>query len=144
MIVVLDASGAAEIAKKSEAGIDFINVLMRAEQVLAPDLYMSEICNYAWKIGRKDKTRSDDCVEMADECLHYIDEYVSSFELWKEALRMAQNEDHSVYDMLYATLARRHDALLLTMDKKLSEICEKLSIRYKDIELIRELSNSNQ
>jgi len=142
MIVVLDASGAAEIASKTEAGIEFINIMMRAERVLAPDIYMAEINNYAWKIGRKDKSRADVCIEVADECIQYIDEYVSSFELWKEALRMAQTEDHPAYDMLYAVIARRHDAMLLTMDKKLFSICEKLSIKCKNMELVRELSNN--
>ena len=132
MIVVLDASAAAEIAGKTQAGIDIINVLMRSEQTVAPELYITEICNYMWKTGRKNKGIADVCIEIAGECIDYIDEYVHADELWKEALRLAQDLDHPVYDMLYAVLARRHDATLLTMDAKLCEICGKLSIRFKN------------
>jgi len=132
MIVVLDASAAAEIVKQSQAGVDFINALMRSERVFAPDLYIAEIGNYMWKNGRKDRVRTDTLTKMADECIGYIDEYTSSTELWREALRLAQEEDHPVYDMLYAALARRHDAVLLTMDRRLCDVCEKLSIRYKN------------
>jgi len=135
MIVVLDASGAAEIAKQTQTGIDFVNILMRAEKVFAPDLFIAEISNFMWKNGRKDKKRAASLSNIARDCIGYIDEYVSAYELWKEALRMAQDQDHSVYDMLYAVLARRHDAMLLTMDKKLFAICESLSIKCKTAEL---------
>jgi len=131
MIVVLDASAAAEIVKQTQAGVDYINALMRSEKVLAPDLYVAEIGNFMWKNGRQDSVRADTLANMADECIGYIDEYVSSYELWKEALRLALEQDHPVYDMLYAVLARRHDAVLLTMDRRLCDVCERLSIRYK-------------
>jgi len=98
---------------------------------LAPDLFIAEICNFMWKNGRKDKDRADILNRMANDCICYVDEYVSSYELWKEALRMAQEQDHPVYDMLYAVLARRHDAMVLTMDKRLYDICKSLSIRCK-------------
>jgi len=135
MIVVLDASGAVEIAAKTQAGVDFINVLMRAEKVLAPELYISEICSVMWKLGRKDKAMHDDLSEMAGDCIDYIDEYVNDSELWKEALRLAQQQDHPIYDMLYAALARRYDATLITMDEKLSAICEKITVRCKKVYL---------
>jgi len=133
MIVVLDASAAGEIVSKKQAGVDFINVLMRSEQTLAPELYITEICNIMWKLGRKDKGREDTYIEMADECIHYVDKYVCIDELWKEALRLSQEHDHPIYGMLYAVLARRHDAILLTMDLKLREICEKISVRCKTL-----------
>jgi predicted nucleic acid-binding protein len=38
---------------------------------------------------------------------------------------MAQEYDHPVYDMLYAALSKKHDALLITMDEKLKQACEK-------------------
>jgi len=132
MIIVLDASSAGEIAAKTHAGVHAINVLMSSDRTLAPELYISEICSIMWKLSRKDKANSDDYVIMADECINYIDEYISADSLWKEAIRLAMEQDHSVYDMLYAVLARRHDATLLTMDVKLSGICEKLAIRYKN------------
>jgi len=131
MIVVLDASAAAEIAAKSQAGVGFINDLMRAERVLAPDLFAAEICNYMWKIGRKYRDMPDFYTEMANDCIDYIDEFVSAAELWKEALSMAMMQDHPVYDMLYAALAGRNDATLLTMDERLCGVCENLSVRYR-------------
>ena len=131
MIVVLDASGAAEIAAKTQKGVDIINTIMAAEKVLAPELYISEISNMMWKLGRKDKSNADVYMEMAADCIDYIDEYMSAAELWKEALRMAQDQDHPVYDMLYAALAKRHGALFITMDEKLRKICAKIPMNCK-------------
>jgi len=129
MIVVLDASGAAEIAAKTQAGIDLINVLLRAERVLAPELFIAEICNVMWKISRKDEALADPCMDMAGDCIDFIDEYVPASLLWKEALRLAQEHNHAVYDMLYAALARHHDATLLTMDEKLCATCKEINVR---------------
>lgn len=132
MIAVLDASGAAEIAAKTQAGVDLIDVLMRAERVLAPELYIAEVCNVMWKLGRKGDFHKDTYMELAQDCIDFVDEYVAASELWKEALRLAQEHNHAVYDMLYATLARRHDAVLLTMDTKLCDTCGKIAVRYKN------------
>jgi len=129
MIVVLDASAAAEIAGQSHSGIEIINVIMNAGKVIAPDLYIAEITNYIWKHSRKAKAQSGEFAKIVEDCIDYIHEYTDSADLWKDALFLAQEYDHPVYDMLYAALARRHDAVLLTMDKGLRRVCEKASIK---------------
>jgi predicted nucleic acid-binding protein len=129
MIVVLDASGAAEVIAKTGRGVEFINLLMRADRVLAPDIYIAEVSNMMWKLGRNDKGGADACMEMAEDCIGYVAEYVSAAKLWEEALLLAQKHDHAVYDMLYAVLAKRHDATLITMDVKLLKTCEKIHVK---------------
>jgi len=129
MKVVMDASVGAEISAKTQNGIDFINTLMNAELVLAPDLYIAEISNVMWKLSRRDKDNADIYYEKASDCIDCIDEFVSSKELWKDALRIAKEHDHPVYDMLYAVLAKREDATLLTMDAPLRKICSKISVK---------------
>ena len=131
MIVVLDASGAAEIAAKTQTGVDFLNMIMQAERVFAPELFISEICNVMWELGRKDKKNKEIYREVAEDCINFIDEYINASDLWKEALILAQEHDHAVYDMLYAALARRYDATLVTMDEKLCTVCKKFSVRHK-------------
>ena len=58
-------------------------------------------------------------------------DFMSEKELWKEALNITKAQDHPVYDMLYAALARRNDATLLTMDKELCEKFEILTEKYR-------------
>jgi len=49
-------------------------------------------------------------------------------ELWKEVLGESIRNTHFVYALLYATLARRHEAILFTNDGALSKISDKLGI----------------
>ena len=134
MIIVLDASCAAEIVGQTNSGIDVINMLMGAKKVIAPELYIDEITNYIWKHYRKQNENNDIYVRYVEDCIDYIHEYTSSKDLWKDALVLAREHDHSVYDMLYAALAKRHDAVLLTMDKGLRRVCGKASIKTKEID----------
>ncbi|MDR0596813.1 MAG: type II toxin-antitoxin system VapC family toxin [Clostridiales Family XIII bacterium] len=132
MTVVLDASAAAEIAKRSARGVDFVNMLLRSDMVMAPDIYIAEISNVMWKLWLMDKKNSGLYRTMAADCMEYVDEYVAAADIWREAVIEAQTHMHSVYDMLYVVLAKRNDAKLLTSDLKLRGVCAKLGVRYYD------------
>jgi predicted nucleic acid-binding protein len=131
----LDASAAAEIAKQSRLGALFINKLLTAEEVLAPDLYISEITNVMWKLWRLDRKNKTLFRCMATDCIDYADSIVSSCDLWQEALIEAQNMDHPVYDMLYVALAKRTDATLLTGDGKLAAVARAMGVQVYDGQL---------
>jgi len=127
--VVLDASAAASITKKDEDGAFFLNKLLQAETVLAPDLYVSEISNVCWKLWLSDKKNAELYREYAEDCIQFVDTYVPAIDLWKSAMTLAQTHMHSVYDMLYVALALQTDATLLSLDKKLTTTCKKLGVR---------------
>jgi len=57
------------------------------------------------------------------------DEFATEIDLYREAFNMACMFNHPVYDMLYLVLARRHSAILLTQDKKLSIVAKKAGVR---------------
>ncbi len=44
-----------------------------------------------------------------------------------DAIRLSCQLEHPAYDCCYLLLARQHQALLLTLDKKLKRLAEKLS-----------------
>ncbi|MDR3089160.1 MAG: type II toxin-antitoxin system VapC family toxin [Desulfobulbaceae bacterium] len=132
MMVVLDASAAAAIVKQSDTGRGFSEVLLAATAVLAPDLYIAETANVCWKLWLLDKKNPELYRAMAADCVDYVDHYVPSAELWREALIEAQNHVHAVYNMLYATLARRNDATLFTGDMKLRATCATMGVRIYD------------
>ena len=128
MNVVLDASGAVEMYDMTQNGAAFLNLIMLSDSILAPELYVSEVANAAWKRERnkKDAVLS---IKMASKCVEYIEEFTSAINLWEEALSLAHEYDHSVYDMLYAALAKRHDAVLITLDGPLRKVCEQIPVR---------------
>lgn len=131
MIIVLDASAAIEIQIKKDENEDLKNLIAEADAVLAPGLYISEITNVSWKYGKIAKYKHEQCREMAEDGINLIDQFIDEKDLWKEALREALNNEHPVYDCMYIVCARRNDAILLTMDKKLKQLCKKLGIEVK-------------
>ena len=127
MIIVLDTSAAIEILLRDESK-DYKNMIAEADAVIAPKLYISEMTNVSWKYGRIAKYKHELCRELAEDGINLIDQFIDEKDLWKEALREALNNEHPVYDCMYIVCARRNDATLLTMDKKLKKLCKKLVI----------------
>ncbi len=128
MIAVLDASGAAEILLNRKKQALFANYLREASCVIAPDLFIPEIANVFWKLHHAGILEHDLCFRLAEDGIGLIDETVDSGELWKESLIEAIRTKHPVYDMLYAVLARRTGAILLTNDSRLAAACREMQI----------------
>ena len=128
MIVVLDTSAAIEILLNKEESEKFKQEILKADTVISPELYVSEITNLSWKYNKIAKFKHDECYSMAEDGINLIDQFIDTKELWKEALREAINNDQSVYDCQYLICARRNDAVLLTKDQKLKKLCHKLTI----------------
>ena len=67
-------------------------------------------------------------IQYVQDGIDMIDDFIETRKLWKEALAEGMKNNHSIYDMYYAILARRKDATLITNDGALAKVCEKLSI----------------
>jgi len=130
MIVVLDASAAIEIVLKRENAHLYVDQLLESEAVIAPDIYLSEVANAAWKYFNHANYTHEQTLELALDSTNLIDQFVPVKELWIEALRESICFNHPVYDSLYAVCARRNDGILLTQDKRLQILCEKLHVKY--------------
>lgn len=128
MIAILDVNAAIEILLQREKKNLFESAYESAEWVIAPDLYVAEICNVFWKYYKAKAITHAECVQYAEVGIDMIDDFADAGDLWKEALGEAIKNNHSVYDMLYAVLARRNDAVLMTNDKTLSQVCKRLRI----------------
>ncbi|MBN2244352.1 MAG: type II toxin-antitoxin system VapC family toxin [Candidatus Aminicenantes bacterium] len=61
--------------------------------------------------------------------LELVDFYEPSSSLFREAFGRSSQIGHPVYDSLYLVLARRNNAILLTLDTKLADACRTLSIK---------------
>lgn len=128
MTIVLDTSAAIEILLAKEESEKFKKEIIIADTVIAPELYISEITNVAWKYNKIAKFKHEECYSLAEDGINLIDQFIDTKELWKESLREAMNNDQSVYDCQYLICARRNDGVLLTKDQKLKKLCRKLKI----------------
>ncbi len=89
--------------------------LVTAELLLAPDLVVSETLNVCWKLTRAGRPAPATDVVLA-QCRRIA--IVPAAELAAEAMILATTLDHSVYDCLYAALAKREGARLITADRR--------------------------
>jgi len=128
MIIVLDVSAAIEIIFQRGKVDTFNNVYKQGTWIIAPDLFVAEITNVLWKYYKAGLITHIDCIQYVQDGIDMIDDFIDARELWKESLAEGIKNSHSIYDMYYAVLARRNDAILITNDGPLARICEKLSI----------------
>jgi predicted nucleic acid-binding protein len=81
-----------------------------------------------WKYCRTGMLNEEEAHKRLSYCEMLIDEFVDISENNKEALLEGLRLKHSVYELLYFTLTRRHGAVLLTLDKKLRELARQNGI----------------
>lgn len=128
MIVVLDASAGIEIGLGRDNSQKYKESIEQAAKVITSDLYKAEVTNVLWKYVKAKLLTKDVALQRLQYCLNLVDEYINITENNKESLIESIRIDHSVYDVLYLTLARRNGAILITQDKRLKEIAKEQGI----------------
>ncbi len=114
---VLDASAAVNLVLNSGHAAELAAKIDEAALVMTPDLFCSEVANALWKYVRAGSLALPTATTRLQECLGLVDSIVPGRELAQEALAAAARHQCSVYDMMYAVLARRSAALVITMDR---------------------------
>ncbi len=128
MIVVLDVSAAIEILFQKAKQEKFNDIYKKGTWIIAPDVFIAEITNVLWKYYKAKVLSHEDCIQYVQDGIDMIDDFIDARELWKESLAEGIRNNHSIYDMYYSVLARRNDAVLITNNGPLAEICKKLNI----------------
>ncbi len=128
MIVVLDASAGIEIGLGRDNAKKYNEVLEQASKVITSDIYKAEATNVLWKYVKAKLLTKDVALQRLQYCLNLVDEYIDITENNQESLVESIRIGHSVYDLLYLTIARRNGAILITQDKKLKDIAKKQGI----------------
>ncbi len=129
MIAVLDVSAAIDVVLQKDSYKEFSEVIEKADVVIVPELYISEISNVAWKYHKQANYSHEQSSDLAETGIRIIDKYLPVADLWKEALHESILNDHSVYDLLYLVCARRSNGILLTRDRKLIRLCNELHVQ---------------
>jgi len=129
MIIILDTSAAIDLLLGKGNFETYKNKIEKADTVIAPEIYLSEITNVAWKYNKIAEFTHEESFILAEDGINLVDQFVSVKDLWKESLREAMNNDHPVYDCLYVVCARRNDGILLSKDRKLRKLCEGLKVQ---------------
>ena len=129
MIVVLDSNAAIEIVLKREKGKTFRELIETAEKTVSSDFFRIEVANVIRKYFQGKYLKKTECLRLMRLAENLVDEFVPIKENHREALNEAMRLNHSAYDMVYFTLARRLGAVLVTLDHQLNGIAKKEGIQ---------------
>jgi predicted nucleic acid-binding protein len=126
--LTIDASVAVRVVRDRVTHSAMLDRLSVADAVYAPSLFVVETANALWKYVKARHVSEADAVAMHQDASTLVDRSVESAELFPEALLLASQLRHPVYDALYLVTARRTGSTLLTYDKALAEAARKLGI----------------
>lgn len=127
-MIILDCSAAAEMVWETPRGLAFEGLVVENERVIASELFQAEIRNTFWKYVRSGLMTAEQAEARIASACALVDSFVPLEENAAESFAEAVRQDHSMYDLFYATLARRNAATLFTADKKLIALCERMGI----------------
>lgn len=128
MIAVLDASAAIEIVLHRSSAEKLSKYVMKTDWLIAPTLFIAEVTNSIWKYQKLAEFPYNLCENCLEQALQLPDDFIDELTLYREAFKLSCTLNHPVYDILYLITARRNNATLLTMDKKLIKIAAKCSV----------------
>jgi predicted nucleic acid-binding protein len=129
--LVVDASVAVKWVLP-EPGSDQAAALRTEEpDVIAPSLIVAEIGNALWKSAlRKDLSRSEALDALRIATAHF-NRLIGFEDLAADAMALAIDGRHPVYDCLYLALARRENAALVTADEAMIAAARKAKIKVR-------------
>jgi predicted nucleic acid-binding protein len=98
-------------------------------RLLAPDLIFAEVGNILWKKHRRKELSRAEAEEIVDAVVSLPMEIETSKALLPFAVDLGLAYGITVYDALYVSLAKVHETILITADKKLVEIMGKTDFK---------------
>jgi predicted nucleic acid-binding protein len=126
--LVLDASAGLAAVAGGADGRALLQPIEAAEVVVAPDIYAAEVANGLWKYVGAGDLSADEAQARLLKALELVDLTLPSAELVSEALLEAGRMRHPIYDLLYAVVARRIGGAVLTRDRRLRSMLDRLAI----------------
>lgn len=132
--VVIDANVAAALLLDLAYSARARDAVDGVERLIAPDIVVHEFTNALWKLvtgGRITEGFAHQALVGLDGL---VGDFVAGRAIAHDALRIAIEFTHPVYDCFYLALARERDAILLTADRRLvarvarSELAKRLHL----------------
>jgi predicted nucleic acid-binding protein len=114
--IVIDASVAVKWVL-SESDSDAA-VALRGEDLIAPDLWFVEAANALWRRVRIGEITAEEAAARFSELANAPIASVVMEPYLDQALKLATEIGHPVYDCLYLALALQHDTHVVTADRR--------------------------
>ena len=128
MILVIDANVGLKWFIEEQRSPAARKILEKGASFIAPDIFIPEICNVAWKKVRNQEITAEQGQAIVSNVPMVLDHIVPSSEVAKRAFGLAVQFNHPVYDCLYLALAERESITLITDDAKLVTVAKKAKL----------------
>ncbi len=122
-MIVLDCNAAIAMIRNTPEGKALRTLLLDDEEVYAPRFFCVETAQTVSKYVCANLVEREEAGIFFSSVINLVDDFYDDEDLIEEAISESIRLDHSVYDLLYFVLARRHMATLFTLDKSLQELC---------------------
>jgi len=90
--------------------------------LIAPDFILAEVGNAFWRYIQRGHLELEEATEILKRLPGSFSQLVPIGEVVGDALRLAKEHDHPIYDCCYVALAMREGKGLVTLDRGLAKI----------------------
>jgi predicted nucleic acid-binding protein len=124
-MIVLDCNAAVAMVFETKEGEALRSLILAGEETISSELLRIELASALRKYVKAGTISEKTITSHYEKALALVDRFVDLEQNCTEAFTESLRLDHSPYDMLYFTLARRNGATLFTLDNKLVALCER-------------------
>lgn len=127
--LVVDASAFVKLFVCEDGSERMLELAAREEKLLAPDYLLTETANTLWKHVRRHGLPPERALARYETAQHYDVMLVPTEDLLPEALALACELPHPLYDTLYLLLALKGGRTLATADTRMRDAAQALGVR---------------
>ncbi|MCL6614417.1 MAG: type II toxin-antitoxin system VapC family toxin [Firmicutes bacterium] len=95
-------------------------------ELFVPPIFWYEVANVLWVAAKRERITQSDAMKALESLLDF------QIDVWTtdplDSLSIAFNQDLSVYDSAYLSIAVQHQAILWTIDNALAKAAQRLNI----------------
>jgi len=126
--LVVDASVIARCVLPEEGSDQAKLLVAQRRPLIAPDLILSECANAIWKLARREALNANKVEALLGSLMLVPLMRLPLRPLTADALHLASQHDHPVYDCYYLAAAILNDCELATADKRLAALAHEVGI----------------
>lgn len=127
-MIVIDVSAVIPYILSKDQDVEMI--ILEADRIITPVLYVSECGNTLLQYVKKDLISMSEAQNYLKQCQNVIDQMIDVSENGKWIMSLAYENQLSFYDAQYLFLAMASRAKLITQDQMLNKIAEKYGVKY--------------
>ena len=131
MTLVVDASVAAKWILQENDSARAASIRTTGEDFIAPSLVFAEIANAIWKAVLRGDIPARNAGEGLHLALGHFQQVVPLEDLNAEAIKLATDLRHPVYDCYYLALAQRENVAIVTADEDMIAVARKAKVKAK-------------